>query len=105
MCKKCGVTKEETKVHLGKLFATFPGIISSDADLRINNGLAMFGKNLPSDEIQEKMCQQITESRIQTDCILMSPDVFTTPNLSSDAIVISDEQKPTEYRFSFATQE
>lgn len=45
MCKQCGVTKEETKVHLRNWFATFPGITSSDADLRMNNGLAMFGKD------------------------------------------------------------
>jgi hypothetical protein len=42
------------------------------------------------------MCQQIAESRIQPDCLLMSSDVFTTPYLSSEAIVNIDEQKPTE---------
>jgi hypothetical protein len=39
------------------------------------------------------MCQQIVESRIQTDCLLMSSDVFCTPKLSSDAIVTNGEQK------------
>ena len=54
------------------------------------------GKSLSSGEIQEKMCQEITKSRIQPDCLLVSSDVFTTPNLSSDAIVNTDEQKPDD---------
>jgi hypothetical protein len=49
-------------------------------------------KSMSSDEIHEKMCQQIAESRIQTDCLLMSSDVFSTKILSSDAIVNTDEQ-------------
>jgi DNA primase catalytic core len=61
------------------------------------------GKNVSSDEIQGKMCQQIAESRIQTDCLLMSSDVFSTPNLSSDAIVTICEQKPT-YSTGVASQ-
>jgi hypothetical protein len=36
---------------------------------------------------------KIAKSRTRTDCLLVSSDVFTTPNLSFDAIVISDEQK------------
>jgi phage/plasmid-associated DNA primase len=44
MCEKCGIIKEETKVYLRRLFATFPDIISSDIDLRINNVLTMYGK-------------------------------------------------------------
>jgi hypothetical protein len=48
-----------------------------------------------SGEIQEKICQQILETRIQTDCLLVSSDVFSTPNLSSGAIVTVCEQKPT----------
>ncbi len=39
------------------------------------------------------MCQQLSKSRIQTDCLSVSSDVFTTPNLSSEAIVDTDEQR------------
>ena len=53
-------------------------------------------KNMSSDEIQEKMCQKIAESRIQTDCLLMSPNVFSTPDLSYESIVDTDEQKPAD---------
>jgi flagellar capping protein FliD len=49
-----------------------------------------------SGEIQEKMCQQIAESRIQPDCLLVSSDVFSTPILSSDAIVNTDEQNSAD---------
>jgi hypothetical protein len=49
-----------------------------------------------SGEIQEKKCQQISEIRRQPVCLLMSSDVFSTPDLSSDAIVTICEQKPTE---------
>jgi hypothetical protein len=49
-----------------------------------------------SGEIQEKICQKIVKSGIQLDCILMYSDVFTTPDVSSDAIVTNGEQKPTE---------
>ena len=52
-------------------------------------------KNVSSDEIKEKTCQLMAKSRIQTDCLLMSSGVFSTPNLSSDAIVNIDEQNPT----------
>ncbi len=51
---------------------------------------------MSSGEIKEKMCQKIAKSRIQMDCLLVSFDVFTTPNLSSDAIVNTDEQKPDD---------
>ncbi len=44
MCEKCGIKKEETEMRLRRLFATFPGITSSDTDLRINNALTMYGK-------------------------------------------------------------
>jgi phage/plasmid-associated DNA primase len=44
MCEKCGITKEETEMWLRRLFATFPGITSSETDLRINNALNMYGK-------------------------------------------------------------
>lgn len=44
MCGKCGITKDETEVYLRKLFMTFPGIVSSETDLRINNVLTMYGK-------------------------------------------------------------
>ena len=53
-------------------------------------------KNVSSGEIQEKMCQQIAESRIQPDCLLVSSDVFSTPILSSDAIVNTDEQNSAD---------
>jgi hypothetical protein len=43
-------------------------------------------KTLSSDEIQEKICQPIAESRIQVNCLLMS----------SDAIVNIDEQKSAD---------
>ena len=39
------------------------------------------------------MCQKIAESRIQTDCLLMSPNAFSTPDLSSESIVNTYEQK------------
>jgi hypothetical protein len=44
MCEKCGITKDETKAYLRKLFATFPETTSSETDLRINNALTMYGK-------------------------------------------------------------
>ncbi len=44
MCEKCGITKDETKVYLRKLFATFPDISLSETDLRINNVLTMYGQ-------------------------------------------------------------
>lgn len=49
-------------------------------------------KNLSSAKIQEKMCQQTTKSGIQDDYPLVSTGISTTPNLSSDTIVTSDEQ-------------
>ena len=48
---------------------------------------------MSSDEIQEKTCQLIAKSRIHPDCLLMSSDVFRTPDLSSESIVPCDEQK------------
>ncbi len=65
-----------------------------------NMFLHVNGKNLSSDEIQEKRCQEISKSRIQTDCLLVSSGVFTTSNLSSDAIVNIHEQKPDDYHDS-----
>ncbi len=47
-------------------------------------------------EIPEKLCQEIAKSRIQTDCLLVSSAVFSTPYLSSEAIVTSGEQKPAD---------
>jgi len=47
-------------------------------------------------KFKKKMRQQISKSRIQTDCLLVSSDVFIIPNLSSDAIVNTDEQKPDD---------
>jgi len=43
------------------------------------------------------VCQQTTKSGIQQDCPLVSSDVFTTPNLSSESIVNTYEQKPDDY--------
>jgi hypothetical protein len=53
-------------------------------------------KNVSSGEIQEKTCQLIAESRIQTDCLFVSSDVFSTPYLSSESIVNTDEQKSVD---------
>ena len=61
-----------------------------------NNFLLANEKNVSSGEIQEKKCQPITKNRIQTDCLLMSSGVFSTPDLSSDAIVTNGEQKPDD---------
>jgi hypothetical protein len=55
------------------------------------------GKSLSSGKIQEKVCQKIAKSRIQEDCPFVSTDVSPTPNLSSDTIVTSGEQKPDDY--------
>jgi hypothetical protein len=52
-------------------------------------------KNVSSDEIQEKICQQIAKNEIQAVCLLISSDVSTTPYLSSEAIVNIDELNPT----------
>jgi len=43
------------------------------------------------------VCRQTTKSGIQEDCPLVSTDVSPTPNLSSDTIVTSGEQKPDDY--------
>ena len=51
---------------------------------------------LSSGEIQEKMSQTIAKSRIQPDCLLVSSDVFSTPDLSSDVIVTNGEQKSVD---------
>jgi hypothetical protein len=53
-------------------------------------------KNLSSGEIQEKKCQPIAKTRVQTDCLLISSDVSTTLNLSSDVVVVNGEQKPID---------
>jgi len=58
--------------------------------------LLSHGKSLSSGEIHEKMCQSISKSRIQMDCLLVSSDVSTTQYLSSEPIVTSDEQKPAD---------
>ena len=39
------------------------------------------------------MCWKITKSGIQEDCPLVLSDVFTTPNLSSESIINTDDQK------------
>jgi len=39
------------------------------------------------------VCRQTTKSGIQEDCPLVLSDVFTTPNLSSESIINTDEQK------------
>ena len=61
-----------------------------------NNFLLVNEKNVSSDEIQEKMCQEIAKSRIQHDCRLVSSDVFSAPILSFDAIVNTDEQNSAD---------
>jgi len=45
MCKKCGISKDETKKHLTTLFKTFPGITQEETDIRINNALEVYGKD------------------------------------------------------------
>ena len=45
MCKKCGISKDETKKHLTTLCKTFPGITQYETDIRINNALEMYGKD------------------------------------------------------------
>jgi|GEM_PF-873332 len=42
MCKKCGISKEETEKHMRELFKTFPGIAQDETELRINNALTMY---------------------------------------------------------------
>ena len=51
---------------------------------------------MSSGEIKEIKCQKIAKSRIQPDSLLMSSDVFSTPDLSSDAIVTNGEEKLTD---------
>ena len=42
ICKKCGISKEETEKHMRELFKTFPGISPAETELRINNALTMY---------------------------------------------------------------
>lgn len=42
ICKKCGISKEETEKHMRELFRTFPGISPAETELRINNALTMY---------------------------------------------------------------
>jgi len=42
MCRRCGITKEETEKHMRELFKTFPGITQSETELRINNALTIY---------------------------------------------------------------
>ena len=66
-----------------------PAIVNNEQEKDEKNiFLLSNGKSLSSGEMQEKMCLQLSKSRIQTD---MSSDVFTTPNLSSEAIVNTDD--------------
>ena len=72
-----------------------PAIVNSEQKNDEKNiFLQVNEKNLSSGEIQEKICQKIAKSRIQTSRLLVSTDVSRTLNLSSDAIVTSGEQKP-----------
>jgi hypothetical protein len=74
-----------------------PAIVSNEQKKDVkNNFLLVNEKNVSSDEIQEKMRKQMAESRRQMDCLLMSSDVFCTPDLSSGAIVTNGDQKSVD---------
>jgi len=55
MCKRLGLSKEETLKHMRVLFETFPGISQEDIELRINNAMPMYeqGFNFSCKEIKE----------------------------------------------------
>jgi len=91
------IEKNKREQNYTQLLEYPPAIVNNEHKKDEKNiFLIVNGKNVSSGEIQEKKCQQIAESRIQTDCRLVSSDVFSTPSLSSESIVNSDDQTPAD---------